>query len=162
MFIGILLFLGGAFVLKNQPLQYAGGGVFAFSLLLIALFRGRKKKGVIGKAAGGLGGLYGIVNYMSDILSYSRIFGLGIATAVIGMVANIIAVMLFTMPIIGYPLGILAALVLHAFNLGMNLLGCYVHNARLQYVEFYGKFYEGGGRVFTPLGAVKKYYVIKP
>ena len=54
-------------------------------------------------------------------------------------------------------LGVVLMFIGHAFNLAIGLLGAYIHDARLQYVEFYGRFYEGEGELFAPLGSKHKY-----
>lgn len=104
---------------------------------------------------------YGAINVVSDILSYSRLFGLGLTTGVIGLVVNKLATIVVNQFFGGLWVGwIFAAIVLvigHAFNLGINLLGAYVHNSRLQYIEFFGRFYEGTGHAFKPLGGTAKY-----
>ena len=125
--------------------------------VMILLFKGRAKKNVFSRTISGLGELYQITSYLSDILSYARLFALGIATGVIASVFNDLCGMLMGSPnIIMKVLGILIAVALlvalHLFNIAINTLGAFVHCARLQYVEFYGKFYEAGGRTFQPLG----------
>ena len=115
------------------------------------------------KIAQGLYALYGISGYLSDVLSYSRLLALGLATGVIASVINMMAGMLVDSSgkILG---GILFAIVIiggHIFNLGINALGAYVHTNRLQYVEFFGKFYEGGGEKFNPLKMNTKYFKFK-
>ena len=107
----------------------------------------------------GLYGLYGVSSWLSDILSYSRLLALGLATGVIAQVFN----MLGTMAgggVIGAILFILVFVIGHVLNLLINLLGAYVHTNRLQYVEFFGKFYEGGGEKFTPFAANTKHFKI--
>lgn len=126
-------------------------------LALIIIFGGRKSKNVFGKVFGGLKGVYGLVNLLSDILSYCRIFGLGLATCAIGLAFNTLGGIIFGIPGIGYPVGVIILIPLHVFNLALGILGAYVHNARLQFLEFYGKFYDGGGRLFTPLGSRTKH-----
>ena len=117
------------------------------------------KKGIIKKVTGSLGNVYGGINVFSDILSYSRLFGLGLTTGVIAMVINYLGDIIIQ--IIPNFLGYIGAIVIlifgHTFNLGINLLGTYVHNSRLQYIEFFSKFYQGTGKPFTPLGSQTKY-----
>lgn len=160
LFVGLVLFaLNFAFDVKT--LSDCGLYIAIGAVGLIFLTAGRKKKGFFGKLSGGFGGIYGLVNYFSDILSYARLFGLGLVGAVIAMVANLMGGMLFAVPVVGYPLGIIVMVFFHVFNLAIGLLSAYVHNARLQFVEFFGKFYEGGGREFTPLGSRTTYVKIK-
>jgi len=123
---------------------------------MILLFKGRANKNPVMRTLSGLGELYQVTGYLSDILSYARLFALGIATGVIASVFNELCKMLMGSPILVLRiLGILVACVLlvalHGFNIAINTLGAFVHCARLQYVEFYGKFYEPGGRAFRPL-----------
>ena len=108
----------------------------------------------------GLYGVYGISGYLSDILSYSRLLALGLATGVISSVANMIGTM-FGNGIAGVLIFIFVFLVINAVNIGINTLGAYVHTNRLQYVEFFGHFYEGGGRPFEPYSIKTKYYKFK-
>ena len=129
----------------------------AAGLALIVIFGGRKNKKIFGKVFGGLTGVYGLVNLLSDILSYCRLFGLGLASCAIGFAFNTLGGMILGIGPAGYIPGAIVLVVFHAFNIGIGVLGAYVHNARLQFLEFYGKFYDGGGRVFTPLGSQTKY-----
>ena len=108
----------------------------------------------------GLYGLYNVTGYLSDILSYSRLLALGLATGVIATVINQMGSM-GGGGIGGAIMFILVFIVGHTINLGINLLGAYVHTNRLQFVEFFGKFYEGGGRKFAPFGIHTKYYKIR-
>lgn len=133
--------------------------VCLFGLAGLLLTGGRAKKGFFGKLMGGLSALYGLTGYLSDILSYSRLFGMGLTTGVIGMVFNTIAGMLMGNPI-GMVFAVLVLVVGHVFNLGINALGAYVHACRLQYIEFYGKFFEGGGQAFAPFTYQTKYIQI--
>ena len=116
------------------------------------------KKGVKGKIIGAFGNVYGITGFMSDILSYCRLFGLGLATGVVGMVVNLIAGILRDLiPVAGYLLYVVILVVGHVFNIAINTLGAYVYNSRLQYVEFFSRFYTGGGHIFKPMGSSPKY-----
>ena len=126
----------------------------------IVLTNGRESKHPFKRFLKGLYALYGISGYLSDVLSYSRLLALGLATGVIGSVINKMAAMTaggFLGPVLFTIIVILG----HALNIGINALGAYVHTNRLQYVEFFGKFYEGGGKIFKPFGINTKYYKIK-
>lgn len=127
-------------------------------LLFLVLTQGREKKTIIGKAFSGILSLYGLVNYLSDVLSYSRLLALGLATAIIGMAVNTIALLLKDMiPYVGYVLMVVVFVVGHILNLLINALGAFIHAGRLQFVEFFGKFMEGGGKEFRPLSKKTKY-----
>lgn len=117
---------------------------------LIVLTHGRKSKNIFAKFGGGLYSLYNSVNVFSDILSYSRILALSLSSAIIGQVMNILAGMLHG-SFIGIILSVFVYIAGHIFNLVMGLLSAYVHDSRLQYIEFFGKFYDGGGIEFQPL-----------
>ncbi len=148
------------FLVKGDVGKITGIVLLAVGLVGLMIAGALHKKGV-GIVSGAFGKLYGIINFFSDLLSYSRLFGLGLATGVIGMVLNQIAVVLVELiPVLGIVLA--AALLIggHLFNVGINTLGAYVHNSRLQFIEFFGKFYTGGGRLFAPLGSNIKYYYI--
>lgn len=162
--VGLLAWLGGPMI-GLDFLYYPGLGLAALGALLILLFKGRGKRNPLKRTISGLGELYNISSVLSDILSYARLFALGIATGVIASVFNDICAMLMGSPnIILKILGVLIAcallVALHLFNLAINTLGAFVHCARLQYVEFYGKFYEAGGRAFRPLGYRTKHVQI--
>lgn len=119
------------------------------------------KKNPIKMLGGAFGNIYGSINVVSDLLSYSRLFGLGLTTGVIGYAINILASLIVDIFFKGFWLGwVVAAPILivgHAFNLGINLLGAYVHDSRLQYIEFFSRFYEGSGHAFIPIGSKTKY-----
>ena len=162
----LVLWLGnpvdGLFAIKSYPEAFSsllmpGLLVLGVGLLLTVLTKGRKKPSVGGKIIFGLSGLYGIVNILSDVLSYARLFGITIASCAIAFAFNIIIEMVAGFPVIGIVIAIVLAIVLHLFNIAMGVLSAYVHNARLQYLEFYGKFYHGDGHAFKPLGGRTKY-----
>ena len=144
-------------------LPYVGYAFLGIGLLFLVLSGVVGNKG-IKRLGSGLGKLYGIVNFFSDLMSYTRIFGLGLASAVIGMVFNQIGIVIKDMipsaPALGWIIACVIFIIGHTFNLGINTLGSYVHDSRLQFVEFFGKFYEGGGRLFAPLGSEMKYYYV--
>lgn len=119
------------------------------------------KKNPVKMVGGALGNVYGGINVISDLLSYSRLFGLGLTTGVIGYVVNMLADIVvntfFGGNWIGWIIAVPVLIIGHTFNLAINLLGAYVHNSRLQYIEFFGRFYEGSGHAFKPLGSKTKY-----
>ena len=153
--VGICLFAGsmaGIAVLKNIGIAMIAVG---FGGLLVT--GGRKNKNIIGKIFGGVLSLYDITSYVGDALSYSRLMALGLATGVIASVINVLG-SLGGNSVIGVIAFVLISIFGHALNFAINCLGAYVHTNRLQYVEFYQKFYEGGGRKFKPLAMNTKYY----
>ena len=116
-------------------------------LVLLVLTQGYGKKGIGGKLMGIFGSLYNnVTGYFSDILSYSRLMALMLAGAVIAQVFNTLGtltgnvILFFVISMVG-----------NALNMALNLLGCYVHDMRLQCLEFFGRFYEDGGKPFTPV-----------
>ena len=90
-----------------------------------------------------------------------RLFGMGIATGVFGMVINILIGMLMQSGIIGIIFGAVIFVVGHMLNLAINTLGAYVHSCRLQYIEFFSKFYEDGGKPFVPLSETSRYVYVR-
>ena len=126
----------------------------------IVLMSGRANKNFGIRIALGAYDLYGMTSWLSDVLSYSRLLALGLATGVIASVVNQMGSM-GGRSIVGVILYIVVFLIGHTFNLAINLLGAYVHTCRLQYVEFFGKFYEGGGKAFEPFMLKTKYVDIK-
>ena len=126
----------------------------------VVLTSGRESRNWGKRLLKGVYGAYGITSYLSDILSYSRLLALGLATSVISTVFNQLGSMLGN-SIPGAILFILVFVIGHALNLAINAMGAYVHTNRLQYVEFFGKFYDGGGRKFQPFAVHTKYYNVK-
>ncbi len=143
--------IGVVFFKKAVGIALIIGGVVA-----ILATQGRGKKGVFGKVIGGFGGLYALINYASDLLSYSRILALGLAAGVIGQVVNLLATMKGA-SVVGFLLMIVIFVVGHLLNLVINVLGTFVHTSRLQYIEFFGRFYEDGGTPFKPMTVSEKY-----
>jgi V/A-type H+/Na+-transporting ATPase subunit I len=123
----------------------------------------RSAKGTVIGFGRGLLGLYGLVGYASDFLSYTRLAALGLASLLVGDVMNRLAGLVVDIP---FGFGILAAVLIlvvgHTFNVVINLLGAFVHPTRLQFVEFFSKFYEGGGRPFAPFAPRTKSVVLHP
>lgn len=137
-----------------------GGIMAAIGAVLILLFSGRESMNPIKRLLKGIYGLYGATGYLSDILSYSRLLALGLATGVIAQVFNQIGSMMGD-GIIGIILFTIIFIIGHGLNIGINALGAYVHTNRLQFVEFFGKFYTGGGKEFKPFKINTKHYTVK-
>lgn len=137
------------------------GGIIAGVSLVVAIFTAGRKEKLLGKFTKGFGSAYGVINYASDILSYARLYGLMLAGAVIADIVTSNSVALMSSGNVAFIiLGVLIMVIGHVFNLAIGLLGAYIHDARLQYVEFYGRFYEGEGELFAPLGSRHKYVYI--
>lgn len=152
--IGIALMLfGNSIILGSGQIGKWMTIIFAIGLVLT---QGREKTGIISKLISGVLSLYNITSYLSDILSYSRLLALGLATGVVSSVVSILGSM-GGRNFFGILLFVVAMLIGHSFNFAINALGAFVHSARLQYVEFFGKFYEGGGEAFNPLSKKTKY-----
>lgn len=137
-----------------------GGIMAAVGAVIILIFSGRESKNPIIRLAKGAYGLYGTTGYLSDILSYSRLLALGLATGVIATVFNKIGSMMGD-GIIGVIAFTVIFIIGHGVNIGINALGAYVHTNRLQFVEFFGKFYTGGGKEFKPFKINTKHYTVK-
>ena len=150
------------FLLSGLGLMIGGIGGSAGLYLVIAaaavlvLFGGREAKNPIIRLLKGILSLYGITGYFSDILSYTRILALVLATSVIAMVVNLLGFLLGPTPL-GIIVFIFIAVAGHALNLALSALSAYVHTSRLHFVEFFGKFYEGGGRMWRPLKLNTRY-----
>ena len=170
-----LLVGGGIIVLVASPIF---GEMFSLSLNLpgivstiatvcalvgavgILFTGGRESRNPVKRLLKGAYALYNVTGYLSDILSYSRLLALGLATSVIATVFNQMGSMVGG-SVVGAIVFILVFLIGHVLNIGINVLGAYVHTNRLQYVEFFGKFYQGGGKPFEPFSMHTKYYKIK-
>lgn len=162
-FAWYLLIVGAALFLFGSSL-FAGavtiGKYMAIvGAVIIVGFPMVRSKG-IGKLLG-LWDLYGATSYLADILSYSRLLALGLASAVIAQVFNKLGSLFGGLPVVlAVILFLLIAAIGHVLNFAINALGAYVHASRLQYVEFFGKFYEGGGDEFQPFAKNTKYMKI--
>ncbi|MBQ7346793.1 MAG: V-type ATP synthase subunit I [Clostridia bacterium] len=135
--------------LVGKYLMFAGFG-------LIFLLKGVGQRSFFGWLSKGLGGLYSLISYASDLLSYSRILALGLVAGVIAQVINMLTGMGASGPI-GFVFMLIVMILGHVLNLAINLLGTFVHAARLQYIEFFGKFYDDGGEPFSPALPAENY-----
>jgi V/A-type H+-transporting ATPase subunit I len=173
-----LVYLGGFLVFILASIGGYGGLLRTVSLTAVAcgavgliLTQGREEKSFAGKAIFGLVSLYGIVggygtvSFIGDVLSYSRLLALGLTTYIVGMSFNIIANVVpqivtslfpFTAKLMSGPVGVLLIVLVmifgHLFNFFLSILSAFVHSARLILLEWFGRFYQGGGRWFQPHG----------
>ena len=145
----------------NSNISEIGLWLFYLALASLVCTQGRDKKGFFGKAISGVLSLYGLVGYFGDILSYSRLLALGLATAIIGLAVNVVAGLVGGLPVIGWLLVIIVLIGGHLFNLVVNALGAFIHSARLQFVEFFSKFLTGGGKPFRPFRKQSKYIMLE-
>jgi len=122
----------------------------------IVLFSAPSRNPVV-RFFGGLYSLYDISRYLADVLSYSRLLALGLATSVIAMVVNTLSQTALAIPGVGWLFAGLIFLGGHLFNLAISFLGGFVHSMRLQFVEFFSKFFTAGGKPFKPLELEAKY-----
>ena len=154
--IGGMLFL--IFKLMNLSAVMANVSMWVMiaGMAGIVLTGGREAKGVGAKLGGGLYSLYGISSYVGDFVSYSRLMALGLSGGFIASAINMIAGMISGswVGMIFIPVILIAG---HLFNMFLSFLGAYVHTSRLMYVEYFGKFYEGGGKPFKDFRTENKY-----
>lgn len=141
--------------------EYLGYATLAFVVIGV-LTAGVGEKG-LNRLTKPFTSAYGVINYVSDILSYARLYGLMLSGAQIASIfTNTLAIgMLFPLGAVGVVFGVVLIVVGNVFNLAISLLGAYIHDARLQYVEFFGKFYEGEGELFTPFGSINQHSYFK-
>lgn len=159
--IGVAPLASSILVSVPAILKTIGTYMMITGVVLIILTSGRSSKSVFGKFFGGLYALYNTATgWLSDILSYSRLLALGLATGSIAGVINLIGTMPENM-IVKTILLVVVFIIGHTANLAINLLGAYVHTDRLQFVELFSKFYTGGGREFRPFTADTKYITFR-
>lgn len=130
-------------------------------IVVIVLTSGRHGDTIFGKVQSAAGSLYSSIGYFSDILSYSRLLALGLATTALAFAVNLIAeIVSGSIPYLGPILGFVVLVIGHLFTLAVNTLGAFIHSARLQFVEFFGKFIDGTGKEFSPLSRKEKFVTI--
>jgi len=151
-----MVFLSGFLMFALPQTKGIARYVVIAGAIGLVLTQGRHQKSVVAKVGSGILSLYDVMSYVSDVLSYSRILALGLATGVIATVINTMG-RLLGVNIIGYIIMVVLLVGGHLFNIAINALGAYVHSSRLQYVEFFSKFYEGGGRALEPFTIKTKY-----
>ncbi|MHC4551707.1 MAG: V-type ATP synthase subunit I [Planctomycetota bacterium] len=148
---------------KNGILPAVLGTPFAIiALVMVGLifWCTERNSGIAGRIGGGVFAVFSTVFYVGDMLSYVRIMALGMVTAGLGMAVNILTKLVMDVPYVGFILGLLLFVFGHFVNIALSLLSAFVHSLRLQFVEFFPKFFEGGGREFKPLRNDYKYVTI--
>ncbi|MEN6386161.1 MAG: V-type ATP synthase subunit I [Phycisphaerales bacterium] len=140
-----------------MPISIAIAVVCAVMVLLFAV-----REGSWGSRIGmGAFSLFSAVFFVGDTLSYVRLMALGMVGAGFGMAINVLVKMLMDIPYFGFIAGALLFVVGHLFNIALSLLGAFVHSMRLQFIEFFPKFFSGGGTDFRPLTKEYKHIMIK-
>lgn len=159
LFAGLIILVIGNMVIPSEMLSTIGVAIALMGVVMILLASTIATKN---KAMGfgiGLYNLYGITGYVGDMVSYTRLMALGVSGGSIALAFNMIIDFL---PVgARFTIGILLFVVLHLVNIGLSALSAYVHGARLIFVEFFGKFYEGGGKAFKPLKTSEEYIDLK-
>ena len=156
-FCWVLLQIGGGLLIGKflmdwevaTPLFYIGAVMVIIGIILLLI-------------ASGPVGFFDITGYVGDWLSYARLLALGLATAGMALAFNVVSGMtMIDIPIVGIIIPAILLIILHLVNLGLQALGAAVHSLRLQYVEFFNRFYEGGGHEFAPFKMKRKYTKLK-
>jgi V/A-type H+-transporting ATPase subunit I len=161
----VAVITGAFFLLAGKRIGISAGviniGKWAMIIGMVGLVltQGRENKSMGGKIGGGLYGLYGVTGYIGDLVSYSRLMALGLAGGFIASAFNTIVRMLPSP--YNILLGVFIFIGAQMFNLLLSALGAYVHSARLQYVEYFSKFYEGGGKAFKAFKPKNQYIKVK-
>ncbi|NIA06683.1 MAG: hypothetical protein GWP14_03445 [Actinobacteria bacterium] len=133
------------------------------SIAAVGIVLGSQREGSRGERLGmGLFNLFSAIFYLGDVLSYLRLMGLGLVTAGIAIAVNLIASLAWQIPILGVLLAIVILIIGHIGNLLLSSLSAFVHTLRLQYVEFFPKFFAGGGAEFRPFAREWKYTKVEP
>ncbi|WP_291632420.1 V-type ATP synthase subunit I [Clostridium sp.] len=156
---GAFLFIGGGILKLSPAVIGAGKWVMIVGMVALVLTQGRESKSLGGKLGGGVYGLYGITGYIGDLVSYSRLMALGLAGGFIATAFNTLIRMIPSPYNIIF--GVFIFVGAQLFNLLLSALGAYVHSARLQYVEYFSKFYEGGGKAFKAFKPKNQYINVK-
>ena len=156
--ISVVFVAAGMLLFPDTPLQTIGIVMIAASLLAVAIGGSLEGKTLAGKIGSGLYGLMDVTNYVGDLISYTRLMALGVAGGSIASAFNLI--ISYLPPAARFTVGILLFVALHGLNIFLSYLSAYVHGIRLQYLEYFGKFFTGGGRAFDPFKSNENYVEI--
>ncbi len=162
LFIALLCYGGASFdFMWNQYTEQFLYLIYG-SLAAIVITGARKGKTILQMIQYSFLSIYQSIGYFSDVLSYSRLLALGLATTALAFAVNLIAEIVYdAVPYVGFIFALLVLIIGHAFTLAVNTLGAFIHSARLQFVEFFGKFITGSGRLFTPLARRETYVIVE-
>jgi len=137
-------------------------GILAIIPAAVILLFSQRQGGWASRIGMGMYNLFSTIFYAGDVLSYIRLMALGMVTAGLAMAINVMAGLALGIP---YGVGVVAMILIfvggHGFNIAINALGAFVHTLRLQYAEFFPKFFVGGGRTFEPLSKKYKHIYMK-
>lgn len=151
-----VIFLGGGLAVLGIGNVAGYPAVLILGILMLIIGSSRNAKG-FGKVTSVFGAVYnGVTGYFSDIMSYSRLMALMLSGSIIASVFNQLGAV--TGNVIAF---VIISALGNALNFALNLLGCYVHDLRLQCLEFFNRFYESGGKPFRPLAYQTNYVEIK-
>ena len=156
---GLILYVVGGMVLNISWIATIGSSISIIAAIGIVVVTVLTSDNKWGGLASGLYNLYGISGYVADIVSYTRLMALAVSGGSIASAFNMLVG--FLPPVARFSAGIILIIALHGLNIFLSFLGAYVHGLRLQFVEFFGKFYEGGGRALKPFKTYEKYIDIK-
>lgn len=164
---GLVILASTLFVTPPAPVFRVGVWMFLGGALGLVFTQGRSIKNPVGRLLAGVVSIYGIIGsygctaFVGDVLSYCRLLALGLTTGIVASTFNMMAGMVRDTPFVGMVLFLGVLAVGHVFNFGISLLGAFVHSMRLVFVEFFGRFYEGGARPFEPLGVDSPQCVVR-
>lgn len=156
---GIILYVLGSMVLNISWIATIGSSIAIIAAVAIVVVTVLTSENKWGGLASGLYNLYGISGYVADVVSYTRLMALAVSGGSIASAFNMLVG--FLPPIARFTAGIFLIVALQGLNIFLSFLGAYVHGLRLQFVEFFGKFYDGGGRSLKPFKTYEKYVDIK-
>ena len=156
---GIILYVLGSMVLNISWIATIGSSIAIIAAVAIVVVTVLTSENKWGGLASGLYNLYGISGYVADVVSYTRLMALAVSGGSIASAFNMLVG--FLPPIARFTAGIFLIVALQGLNIFLSFLGAYVHGLRLQFVEFFGKFYDGGGHALKPFKTYEKYVDIK-
>ena len=156
---GIILYVLGSMVLNISWIATIGSSIAIIAAVAIVVVTVLTSENKWGGLASGLYNLYGISGYVADVVSYTRLMALAVSGGSIASAFNMLVG--FLPPVARFTAGIFLIVALQGLNIFLSFLGAYVHGLRLQFVEFFGKFYDGGGHALKPFKTYEKYVDIK-